>query len=240
MNATIFLREQTTSFTSVSSNPTADGSRDAITNALLLGAPDVYDAFMGNNPLDRYTNSNDAAEYTLSRITTDGLIAKLSRDASNAANAASGAAQLGAIAGAGTVVVGVGAEAVAGIAKILSLYGKGVFLAAISDVGVATAYMVKYHKHHNDPKWGGGDPKQPYQTTLSEKDHQSLHSAMNDFLRGINQKLAPARGNSGKKIRVVFGRNYILKKLAEFYRLPAIQQKFKQAADNFFKLHPTL
>ena len=85
MNATIFLREQTTSFTSISSNPTADGSKDAITNALLLGAPDVYDAFMGNNPLDRYTNSNDAAKYTLSRITTDGLIAKLSRDASNAA-----------------------------------------------------------------------------------------------------------------------------------------------------------
>ena len=150
------------------------------------------------------------------------------------------ATQLVAIAGAGTVVVGVGAEAVAGIAKILSLYEKGFFLAAISDVGVATAYMVKYHKHHNDPKWGGGDPKKPYQTTLSEKDHQLLHSAMNDFLRGINQKLAPARGNSGKKIRFVFGRNYILKKLAEFYRLPAIQQKFKQAADNFFKLHPTL
>jgi len=63
---------------------------------------------------------------------------------------------------------------------------------------------------------------------------------MNDFLRGINQKLAPARGNSGKKIRAVFGRDFILKKLAEFYRSPAVQQYFKEAADNFFKLHPTL
>ena len=240
MNATIFLREQSSNFISVSSNPVGDGSRDAIINALLLGAPDVYDAFMGNNPLDRYTNTSDAAAYTLSRVTTDGLIAKLSRTASNAADATSGAAQLIAIAGSGTVVLGVGSGAVAGIAKILSLYGKAVFAAAIADVVVATAYMAKYNKHHNDPKMYGGDPKQPNQTIMPEQQHKDLHKLMQDFMRSINKRLLPAPGRNGPNIVREFTREYILKKLAKFYKSKEVQKNYKKAADNFFKLHPGL
>ncbi len=39
----------------------------------------------------------------------------------------------------------------------------------------------KTHRHHSDPKFMGGDPKQKL-TDIPEQDHKNLHKEMNEFL----------------------------------------------------------
>ena len=70
--------------------------------------------------------------------------------------------------------------------------------------------------------------------------HVDLHREMNAFLRNINQKLAPAKGNPGATVIRTFGREFILDALASFYKSPIAQKNFKPAANQFFKLHPQL
>ena len=100
------------------------------------------------------------------------------------------------------------------------------------------------HGHHSDPKFLGGDPKQPL-TTLEDTIHRNLHKDMNDFLFGktkvINGKtvhMRPQRRNSGAVIRRNFTRNERLDALAEFYK--GIGSKYTEAVNDFFKLHPNL
>ena len=65
----------------------------------------------------------------------------------------------------------------------------------------------KYHNHHSDPKFLGGDPKQNL-TKVLDKTHRNLHNDMNKFLRQktdeFGNHMRPVRGNSGAKIRNFF------------------------------------
>jgi hypothetical protein len=100
-------------------------------------------------------------------------------------------------------------------------------------------YKGTSNDHHTDPVWAGGDSKQDL-VTLPQQKHVDLHKEMNSFLKNINKKLVPAKGNPGSTIIQKFTRKYVLDKLAEFYKTPIAQSQFKPAADQFFQLHPTL
>jgi hypothetical protein len=103
----------------------------------------------------------------------------------------------------------------------------------------------KLEQHHSDPKFMGGDPKQP--TTGMPKDthrgaSESLHNDLNDFLRGqtdaAGNHMRPQRRNSGAKIRDNFTREERLNALAEFYK--TFRKKYPDAARDFFNQHPHL
>ena len=219
------------------SKASSEGARDAVVNALLLGAPTIYESISGKNVLDDYENDADRFAYVTSRTATDALIASISASISTGADAASGAAQLFAIGGAATGIGAVAGGTVAGITKVLSLYGKSVAAAASMD---AVVLMAKYHMHHNDSKMYGGDPKQEYQTRMLDDQHRALHKEMTKFMKEINRRLVPGRGRKGTDIVREFTREYLLERLSEFYKSPIVQREFKEAADNFFKLHPRL
>ena len=95
--------------------------------------------------------------------------------------------------------------------------------------------------HHSDPKFLGGDPKQPL-TSMRQGLHRALHSDLNNYLVKVRDKfgnhMRPQRGNSGAKIRQNFSRNERLQALAEFYG--GSGSKFRTAARDFFKQHPHL
>jgi RHS repeat-associated protein len=98
------------------------------------------------------------------------------------------------------------------------------------------------HGHHSDPKFLGGDPKQPL-TRMCGCDHQDLHREMNKHLENYvdpsSQKtMRPKRGNSGAIIRNNFSRAERLCALANFYRQFAT--KFSEAASDFFRQHPDI
>ena len=97
------------------------------------------------------------------------------------------------------------------------------------------------HEHHSDPKFLGGDPKQPT-TSISVDSHKELHRDLNKFLETRRNKagrhMRPQRGNSGQTIRWTFRREERLKAMAEFYRVN--KGKYPEAARDFFKQHPEL
>jgi hypothetical protein len=97
------------------------------------------------------------------------------------------------------------------------------------------------HGHHSDPKFMGGEPKQPL-TDLPKSQHEQLHKDLNEFLASkkdqFGNHMRPQRGNSGAVIRRNFTRQERLNALAEFYK--ANLAKYPEAAADFFKQHPTL
>jgi hypothetical protein len=99
----------------------------------------------------------------------------------------------------------------------------------------------KTHRHHSDPKFMGGDPKQPT-TDISIPEHQALHNDLNDFLRGkvdgAGNHMRPQPGNPGAKIRDNFTDKERLDATAEFYK--KYRSKYPEAARDFFKQHPHL
>jgi RHS repeat-associated protein len=98
-------------------------------------------------------------------------------------------------------------------------------------------------KHHSDPKFMGGDPKQPL-TNVPNVDHVQLHRDLNahlDTQKIVNGKTAsmrPKRGNSGTVIQTNFIRQQRLDALAEFYTVN--KTKYPDAATDFFAQHPHL
>ncbi|GGP72663.1 hypothetical protein GCM10009347_41650 [Shewanella algicola] len=113
----------------------------------------------------------------------------------------------------------------------------------IVDVAMARLPVTKSktHGHHSDPKFMGGEKKQPL-TTLNEQVHKDLHKDMNDFLKNktddFGNHMRPQRGNSGQKIRQNFTRQERLEALRDFYRGEGA--KYKDAATDFFKQHSDL
>jgi hypothetical protein len=97
------------------------------------------------------------------------------------------------------------------------------------------------HGHHSDPKFMGGDSKQPV-TQMPPDKHRQLHKDLNDFLRSktddAGRHMRPQRGNSGDDIRDAFSREDRLDALAEFYKQFA--SKYREAFNDFFKQHPGL
>ncbi len=100
---------------------------------------------------------------------------------------------------------------------------------------------LKKERHHADPKFLGGDPKQPL-TKMRARTHRQLHKDLNDFLRqrtdAAGRHMRPQRGNSGAKIQQNFDRSERLEALRDFYRGPGA--KYKDAARDFFEQHPDL
>ncbi|MCX7113689.1 MAG: Hint domain-containing protein [Proteobacteria bacterium] len=92
--------------------------------------------------------------------------------------------------------------------------------------------------HHSDPKFLGGDPKQPL-TDLPDALHRDLHREMNVHLDNYSKygrTMRPKRGNCGQKIRATFTRDERLDALGDFYR--SNDTKFSDAAFDFFDQHP--
>ncbi len=101
------------------------------------------------------------------------------------------------------------------------------------------ALAPRYQRHHSDPKFLGGDPKQPL-TRVPERTHQKLHRDMNDFLRNrkdsFGNDMAPRRGNSGQRIRQNFSRQERIDALRDFYNQNT--NRYPGAARDFFNQHP--
>lgn len=97
------------------------------------------------------------------------------------------------------------------------------------------------HGHHADPKFMGGDPKQPL-TQMPPAKHQQLHKDLNDFLRSktndAGNHMRPQPGNNTDAIQQNFSRDDRLDALANFYR--QFESKYPEAAKNFFNQHPDL
>lgn len=78
----------------------------------------------------------------------------------------------------------------------------------------------KTHRHHSDPKFMEGDPKQKL-TTMSESRHIGLHSDLNEHLYLIKDNegnhMRPQRGNNGINIRNNFSRPQRIAALKSFY-----------------------
>ncbi len=93
-------------------------------------------------------------------------------------------------------------------------------------------------RHHSDPKFMGGNPKQSL-TAMTRPEHQQLHRDMNTHLRGVQnnrgQHMRPQRNNSGAKIRSNFTREERLNALAAFYR--GAGSRYSSAARDFFSQH---
>lgn len=109
----------------------------------------------------------------------------------------------------------------------------------VSGFSVAAKGTGKFHDHHSDPKFLGGDPKQLL-TQMDEASHRTLHKDMNDFLRtrtdDFGNHMRPQRGNSSRDIQQNFTREQCVAALCEFYRGPGA--KYEGAAEDFFKQHP--
>ena len=119
---------------------------------------------------------------------------------------------------------------------------KGIVKGGGKLLGVAgKASKSKIQRHHSDPKFLGGNKNQPL-TNLPTNSHQQLHKDLNAHLRNVSDKfgnhMRPQRGNSGAKIRANFSRQERLKATADFYRQN--QNKYPEAATDFFKQHPGL
>jgi hypothetical protein len=96
-------------------------------------------------------------------------------------------------------------------------------------------------KHHSDPKFMGGDPKQPT-TPMPRSQHKDLHRDLNKFLDDkadeFGSSMRPKKGNSGNDIQRNFTRKQLLDAEAEFYK--KYEHKYPDAARDFFKQHPHL
>jgi RHS repeat-associated protein len=97
------------------------------------------------------------------------------------------------------------------------------------------------HGHHSDPKFMGGNPKQPL-TRMPPADHRDLHRHLNDFLRqktdDAGNHMRPQRGNSGADIQNNFTPKQRQEAMAEFYK--KYRDKYPDAARDFFNQHPHL
>ena len=98
---------------------------------------------------------------------------------------------------------------------------------------------LKKERHHSDPKFLGGNPKQPL-TTMRGRTHRQLHKDLNEFLRqrtdSAGHHMRPQRGNSGRDIQENFDRSEMVEAMRDFYRGPGA--KYKDAARDFFEQHP--
>lgn len=78
----------------------------------------------------------------------------------------------------------------------------------------------KTQRHHSDPKFMGGEPKQDL-TPMTEQRHHDLHKDLNKFLREqTNEKgqhMRPQAGNNGAKIRMNFDRPQRFDAMKSFY-----------------------
>ena len=116
---------------------------------------------------------------------------------------------------------------------------KGIFAA----LGIArkAKRAEKIERHHSDPKFLGGEIKQPL-TPLTQSTHKALHKDMNDFLRRqtdeFGNHMRPQRGNPRERIQRKFSREQRLQALADFYKGPGA--RYTSAAVDFFKQHPEL
>jgi hypothetical protein len=94
----------------------------------------------------------------------------------------------------------------------------------------------KIHKHHSDPKFMGGDPKQKL-TDLPAEQHKSLHKKLNEHLENYTDEfgnsMRPKKGNSGEKIRKNFSREERKKAMQEFYNKN--KKEFPEAAKDYAK-----
>jgi len=94
-------------------------------------------------------------------------------------------------------------------------------------------------KHHSDPKFLGGDPKQEL-TPMAKSQHRQLHKDLNEHLENYvdskGNSMVPKKGNPGSVIRQNFPRNERLQALADFYK--GAGARYKDAANDFFKQHP--
>jgi len=110
-----------------------------------------------------------------------------------------------------------------------------------SELNCALKNNEPIHNHHSNPKFMGGDKKQPL-TKMTVPRHKQLHKDLNDFLRqktdSVGNHMRPQRGNSGKKIRRSFSPRERLNTIAEFYK--EFRLKYPDAARDFFKQHPHL
>jgi hypothetical protein len=95
--------------------------------------------------------------------------------------------------------------------------------------------------HHSDPKFLGGDPRQP-KTQIPRGGHRQLHKDLNDHLHeqadNAGNHMRPQRGNSGAQIRENFSLDQRRQALADFYRQN--RGRYEEAADDFFRQHPDL
>ena len=93
-------------------------------------------------------------------------------------------------------------------------------------------------RHHSDPKFMGGNPKQPL-TAMPKSEHQQLHRDLNTHLRGVQnnrgQHMLLQKYNSGARIRANFTREDRLNALADFYR--GVGSRYSSAARDFFNQH---
>jgi hypothetical protein len=102
----------------------------------------------------------------------------------------------------------------------------------------ATRPVERFQEHHSDPKFMGGDPKQPT-TRIPESQHQDLHRDLNDFLRNqtddAGNHMRPQSNNSGRDIQRNFSRDERLDAMKRFYE--EFGEKYPGPADGFFKQH---
>ena len=122
-----------------------------------------------------------------------------------------------------------------------SVDGAGRVAGDADDAAGQLAPKGKIHGHHSNPKFMGGDPKQPL-TDIPVPDHQALHKDLNDFLHGktdaAGNHMRPQRGNSAADIQQDFTRQERLDAIAEFYK--KFRATYPDAARDFFKQHPHL
>ncbi len=122
-----------------------------------------------------------------------------------------------------------------------SVDGAGRFAGDADDAAGQLAPKGKTHGHHSDPKFMGGDPKQPL-TDIPVPDHQALHKDLNDFLHGktdaAGNHMRPQRGNSAADIQQNFTQQERLDAITEFYK--KFRATYPDAARDFFKQHPHL
>jgi hypothetical protein len=122
-----------------------------------------------------------------------------------------------------------------------SVDGAGRVAGDADDAAGQLAPKEKTHGHHSNPKFMGGDPKQPL-TDIPVPDHQALHKDLNDFLHGktdaAGNHMRPQRGNSAADIQQNFTRQERLDAITEFHK--KFRAMYPDAARDFFKQHPHL
>ena len=138
-----------------------------------------------------------------------------------------------------------GAATVSGVGAALGVPVMVVSAAAVTggvaNIAAGIQGLARMVDHHSDPKFMGGNPKQPT-TRMSEETHKELHKDLNNFLRqqenAAGNHMRPQRGNSARRIAENFNRHTRLNAMADFYR--QYGQKYVDAARDFFAQHPNL
>jgi len=107
--------------------------------------------------------------------------------------------------------------------------------------GIHGLASVAMRNHHSDPKFMGGDPKQPL-TNMTKEMHDELHRDLNNFLRdrtnAAGNHMRPQSNNPGDWIQRNFSTAERRQAMADFYR--QYGDKYPDAARDFFAQHPNL